>query len=84
MTASELKEKVDNTGSNFFDRSSMRFFGDTMSNYKVYEAKVDTWTRKGVECWELIRRNPVKNGLQTASYFQKGTFKRVHARLETC
>lgn len=34
-TASELKAAVDATGSHFFTRDTMRFFGDTMANYGV-------------------------------------------------
>lgn len=33
MKASELKYHVSQTDSHFFDRSSMKFFGDTMANY---------------------------------------------------
>lgn len=33
MTPSDLKYNVEKTGSCFFDRSSMKFFGDTMANY---------------------------------------------------
>lgn len=33
MTPSELKYQVEQTGSNFFDRKTMKFFGDTMKNY---------------------------------------------------
>lgn len=80
MTASELKSKVEQTGSNFFDRSSMKFFGDTMANYGVCSAVVDTHTETGVECFELYRKKPVKCGLQKSAYFHKETFKRVHAK----
>ncbi len=36
MTPAELKRRVEATGSVFFSRSSMRFFGDTMRNYRVH------------------------------------------------
>ncbi len=78
MTASELKAMVEATGSLFFTRDSMRFFGDTMANYGVRSATVDTWTQAGVECWELYRRRPVKHGLQSSAYFSKADFERVH------
>ena len=40
MTPSELKSKVAATGSNYFDRNAMKFFGDTMSNYGCRTAKI--------------------------------------------
>jgi hypothetical protein len=89
MTASELKYQVEKTGSNFFDRSSMRFFGDTMKNYGVRSTTVtsnydaaDNWSDNGVtiEVWELYRRRPVKCGLQKSAYFDKVTFSRVYPR----
>ena len=69
MTPSDLKYNVENTGSNFFERSSMKFFGDTMRNYGV---------RDNGSTWELFRRSPVKHGLDKSAYFDKITFKRVH------
>lgn len=36
MTPSELKYQVEQTGSHHFDRKSMKFFGDTMSNYGCF------------------------------------------------
>lgn len=77
MNASELKYHVENTGSNFFSRDSMKFFGDTMKNYGVCSVTVDTYTETGVECWELYRRRPVKHGLNASAYFNKRTFERV-------
>ena len=45
MTPSELKYNVEETGSHYFERSSMKFFGDTMRNYGVCETvdECDTW-----------------------------------------
>lgn len=68
MTPSELKYNVDQTGSYFFTRSTMRFFGDTMKNYGVRDAGM---------CWELYRRRPVKHQLQASAYFDKKTFERI-------
>jgi len=44
MTPSELKYHVTNNNqeSHFFTRSSMKFFGDTMANYGVRSAVVNT------------------------------------------
>lgn len=91
MNASELKYRIETAGheSYFFDRSSMRFFGDTIKNYGVRSATVRTnYDAAGnyvdkhgvdVEVWELYRKRPVKHGLQTSAYFCKETFRRVHA-----
>ena len=71
MTASELKYQVEEHGNSphFFTRSTMKFFGDTMSNYGV---------RDNGETWELYRKHPVRNGLDSSAYFDKVTFSRVH------
>ena len=77
MTPSELKYNVSQTGSCFFHRDSMRFFGDTMRNYGVRAAVLD-----GVEVWELYRKRPVKCGLRSSAYFNRATFERVHPTKE--
>ena len=79
MTKTELKQKITANGSHFFDRKSMKFFGDTMRNYGVRESVVDTLTQKNVEVYELYRKRPVKNGLAKSAYFDRQTFKKVHA-----
>lgn len=90
MNASELKYKVDPTGSRFFSRESMKFFGDTMRNYGVCSATIqtnydesDNWVENGVmvEVWELYRKHPVKHGLKSSAYFSKKTFERVYPKL---
>ena len=68
MTPSDLKyhhERL-NPGSHFFDRDTMRYFGDTMGNYSVITHK---------DCYELRRKKPVKEGLQYTTYFDKVTFE---------
>ena len=79
MNASELKYQVEQAGheSHFFDRKTMRFFGDTMHNYGVRPATITTYAGETVEAWELCRRRPVKHGLKTSAYFDKRTFARV-------
>lgn len=79
MTPSELKSHVEQseTESYFFTRDSMRFFGDTMKNYGVRAAEVETYGSKIVQCWELYRKRPVKHGNQQSAYFDKETFQRV-------
>lgn len=84
----ELKYQVEQTGSNFFDRESMRFFGDTMKNYGCRAAEVtsnydenDNYVENGgivIKVWELYRRRPVKHGLQKSAYFDRVTFRRVY------
>lgn len=91
MNSSELRAKVENANgeTHFFDRRTMRFFGDSMSNYGVRSVTVSAWTdtvnpetnryvSAPVEAWELYRRHPVKAGLQSSVYFDKQTFKRLH------
>lgn len=79
MSPAELKFNVSLTGSNFFDRKSMKFFGDTMANYGVSAKPVSITQRDGtnVECWELYRKRPVKHGLNKPAYFCTMTFKRI-------
>jgi len=81
MLPCELKFNVQNTGSVFFTRESMKFFGDTMKNYGVRSTMINTSTRKNVEVWELFRRMPVKGGLQSSAYFDRVTFKRIHGKI---
>lgn len=91
MNASELKYNVETkTDSNFFDRASMRFFGDRMSNYGVRSTTIttsydsqDNYVEHGItiEVWELYRRKAVKHGLKSSAYFDKVTFARVHPKV---
>lgn len=73
MTPSQLKYHVEDTGSQFFTRSSMRFFGDTMRNYGCRQTVLN-----GQPVYELYRRRPVKHGLKSSAYFDATTFQRVH------
>jgi hypothetical protein len=93
MTPSELKYHVEeNTDSYFFDRKSMKFFGDTMKNYGVrngvvFESHYDeegnySNETRTVETWELYRKRPVKCGLKKSAFFDKKTFTVVHPELE--
>jgi len=80
MNKSDLKHHVSQgTDSHFFERSSMRFFGDTMANYYVPVATVTITTSSGAvhECYELQRRQPVKHGLSKSAYFDIKTFSRI-------
>ncbi|MNC14377.1 hypothetical protein D3C75_621530 [compost metagenome] len=86
MKASELKYHVEQTDSNYFDRKSMKFFGDTMANYGVRSDTIQShyneagdWVEGGVmvEVWELYRKRPVKHGLKDSVYFSKATYEKV-------
>lgn len=90
MNSSQLRANIEsaNPDSHFFDRRTMRFFGDSMSNYGVRAVVVSAWSDEvdpetkryvsaPVEAWELYRRRPVKSGLKASVYFDKQTFKRL-------
>lgn len=77
MTPSDLKMHVENTGSHFFTRETMSFFGDTMNNYGVRSATIIDTSGREVECWELWRKKPVKYGHQQSAYFDKKNFDYV-------
>lgn len=66
MRASELKYHYQQKqAGHFFDRKTLKFFGDTMKNYGVRDAGTH---------WELYRKRPVKHNLQDSHYFHKETF----------
>lgn len=81
MNASELKYHVENTGSYFFTKETMRFFGDTMRNYGVRKTIVQ-YDGQSKEVYELYRRHPVKFGNQESAYFDTITFERIHLPIE--
>jgi hypothetical protein len=76
MTASDLKYATRETEPYFFTHKTMKFFGDTMRNYGVRSATINTYGEEGVECWELYRRHAVKHGLCSSAYFRKDTLAR--------
>ena len=81
-TAADLKHAVEHAGNcqHFFTRSSMKFFGDTMKNYGVRQPRTIP-TFSGIStAYELVRRQPVKHGLQSSAFFDAVTFERVHPR----
>ena len=77
-TASDLKYYVEQAGHepHYFTRSSMKFFGDRMSNYGVRLVDVETYSGM-VKAYELFRRKAVKFGMRDSSYFDAATFQRV-------
>jgi len=80
MTPAQLKYNVEQAGSepHFFTRSTMKFFGDTMSNYGCCSNTVDD-----APVWELWRKRPVKHGVQSSAYFNCETFERMYKGAKT-
>jgi len=84
MQASELKQlyEFNNPQGHFFDRKTMRFFGDTMTNFGVCDAgHVKSMTERGielVEAWDLYRKRPVNGGMHGhCAYFRKDNGQQV-------
>ena len=77
MTPSELKANIleHDHNSHYFDRKTMRFFGDTMNNYGVRKTKMND-----VAVWELYRKRPVKHGLKRSAFFRATDFQQVFER----
>ena len=80
-TASDLKRAAIAVNSHFFDRRSMNYFGDRMSNYYVPQAgkqaatfSVTTDHSKIHHCYKLQRKRPVKGGVNAPAYFDTTTF----------
>lgn len=80
MTPSQLKAKVSERGSLFFTIDAMQLFGDSMRNYGVRGAIIDTLTESQKPVWELYRKAPVKNGLQSSAYFDRSNFNRIYPK----
>ena len=89
MTASELKKQVKkhNPESHFFDLETMKAFGDTMRNYGVRMAEVEldnAFNRDGsrvrANVWELYRRRPVVEGLNSSAFFAMDDFRLIRPR----
>ena len=74
-TASDLKYLYEqsNPDGHFFDRKTMKFFGDRMKNYGVRKVRLQSENRPDevFDGYELYRRKPVKDGLQTSAFFNE-------------
>lgn len=84
MTPSELKANIikHDPDSHYFDRKTMRFFGDTMRNYRVRKTEIITHGDPvPVEVWELYRKRPVKHGLKSSAFFRTTDFQQVFERM---
>lgn len=77
MNVYELKKNVSKTEPYFFSRSTMSFFGDTMSNFRVKSGIVNV-EGEDVPVWVLYRKF-AKNEylLNNPYYFRKDNFKRL-------
>ena len=66
-TPSNLKAFVENNPktSHFFDRKTMKFFGDTMKNFGINRLE-------GGKV-ELYRKHPVKHGLDSSTVWKAST-----------
>ena len=88
MTPSKLKYNVQETGSHFFDRKTLKFFGDTMTNYGCFSqtVTVKVWNNNGYKdnltekkkVWCLWRKLPVKHNNRKTAYFDQETFEQIH------
>jgi len=77
MTPSELKYNLEaaDPDSHFFNRKTMRFFGDTMSNYGCRSTIID-----GKPAYEIYRKRAVKQGLRSSAYFCAETFNQIYQK----
>lgn len=78
MNASQLKNCLGITGSVFFSRKNMSFFGDSMANFGVRKRVICNTRGVEVECWELWRKRAVKHGLMSSHYWAVDDFRAVH------
>lgn len=85
-TPADLKAHVESTESHFFDRKTMKFFGDTMANYGLRKAKVKLVTKyvngvpcefEEVEAYELYRRKPVKYNNRSSTFWAVADLRRL-------
>ena len=74
MTKSTLIDKVNATGSVYFSKDTMKFFGDSVDNYYLSHAVFDIG---GVTCYKLSRKKAVNGGLKAPVYFSVHTFEEV-------
>lgn len=76
--------EVSNPDGDYFSKDNMSFFGDSLNNYTVQSDVIDTTEEDNVEVWKLIRKEPVRDGLQRNAYFRKDTFKVVRSKEDLC
>ena len=87
LNPSQLRYEVEkhNAESHFFDRKTMKFFGDTMRNFGCYRDAIRTafsidgeWEPEGIDrdVYVLYRKNVKRNQNKVAGYFCCITFKK--------
>lgn len=77
MDKATLRARVTATGSFYFSRLTMSFFGDTMANYSV-SGPVKINTSDGARIvWVLSRKEAVKHGMRNNAYFDVESYAKV-------
>lgn len=73
----DLKHYMEASGKHpyFFSKDTMRFFGDTMSNFGLRRTSLGD-----IPVFCLYRKRPVKDGLSQPFYFNRLTLERVIER----
>lgn len=77
MTSSQLKYKLEQKGSHFFNRKTMKFFGDTMVNFRLYSGEVTGRSGNTHQVWCVQRKKSTKIPMDTVYYWDKETLERV-------
>lgn len=88
LSPEQLARRVSaNPDSYYFSAGAMQFFGDTMENYAVGPVEVKdirhapdetSEYQKVQRCvYPLLRKQPVKNGLNDIAYFDANRFVKV-------
>lgn len=81
MTPSELikKHKEHNPSSHFFDKATLRFFGETVKNMRVFETSVLNTDGQMVPVYKLrsLQLNAPFRPVYSVHYFDKETFAEV-------
>lgn len=73
MTKSELRKALIARGSHFFDRDTMRYYGDTMASF---HNKVEVATYDGIECY-VLKRKEWSNWKPLIYHFRTDTLNQV-------
>lgn len=79
MTASELKYQHEQAqpGSHFFDRDTMKFHKDTMTNFGVCAVGITESNGDIRRVWHLYRKRRKAGQREHVAFFDPQTFNRV-------
>ena len=85
MTTHELKAKVDATGSHFFDRETLKFFGDTMRNFACGRNPIEITDKMGelrqvYALWRIKTNAKLGKYGNEPYYFDAVTFAQVRIK----